>query len=659
MNGVVYFVGPSGSNEKLHKIDPVLFTLGLLVLMGCTENAPNEPAAPELGYTMADSIAADALSNSLGSAFEARDTMALNRITSELLRSPFVRANAGRMISVLEWRSYAAALLSSTEHYPAELDSMLADAKERKDTLMMFAVLNNQATVTMQRERDLAKALGYREKALRLDPRQVLISQAPDLYRQLAQDYDNVKQWDRSVVYSSQLVRHGRSTGDTSLMCIGEIHLAAEFQQLGKTDSMQRHVDEAVRLIARLPRDQRSPGGYALLAGIERQRGHHERAAPLLDSMNVSLDSAHTPRSNCPLCVMEQAWHELHSGQLTQAKAVAETMREDPDFDRSKFTQQCFHQVMDPIEVALGDYHSAYDHRARYVAIRDSMNLTSAATNLERIENNYKEDAERARRRLKEEADARLLQEQRTQRNLLLAAGLVALVFGTISYRQRRRTQKALHRSDELLLNILPAEVAEELKAKGHADARHFDKVTILFTDFKGFTEASEKLSPAELVEELNTCFKAFDGIITARGIEKIKTIGDAYMCAGGLPVPASSTPAGVVQAALEMQAFMIARKKERDALGKPAFEMRVGIHTGPVVAGIVGVKKFAYDIWGDTVNIASRMESSGEVGQVNISESTYELVKNEPGLSFTSRGKVQAKGKGEMEMYFVRHSPG
>ena len=209
-------------------------------------------------------------------------------------------------------------------------------------------------------------------------------------------------------------------------------------------------------------------------------------------------------------------------------------------------------------------------------------------------------------------------------------------------------------RSEELLLNILPKEVAEELMAKGYADAKHFDSVTILFTDFKGFTQASEKLTPQELVEELNTCFKAFDGIITARGIEKIKTIGDAYMCAGGLPDPRSSSPADVVHAALEMQAFMIARKTERDAQGKPGFEMRVGIHSGPVVAGIVGVKKFAYDIWGDTVNTASRMESSGEVGQVNISEATYAHVKDVPELSFTSRGKVQAKGKGEMEMYFV-----
>ena len=155
-------------------------------------------------------------------------------------------------------------------------------------------------------------------------------------------------------------------------------------------------------------------------------------------------------------------------------------------------------------------------------------------------------------------------------------------------------------------------------------------------------------------MDELNECFKAFDHIITARGIEKIKTIGDAYMCAGGLSGNKGSSPLQVVLAALEMQDYMVKRKTERALQGLPGFDMRLGIHTGPVVAGIVGVKKFQYDIWGDTVNIASRMESSGEIGQVNISEATHALVKATLGLRFTPRGKVQAKGKGGMEMYFV-----
>ncbi|MFT6814938.1 MAG: adenylate cyclase [Sphingobacteriales bacterium] len=246
-------------------------------------------------------------------------------------------------------------------------------------------------------------------------------------------------------------------------------------------------------------------------------------------------------------------------------------------------------------------------------------------------------------------------------RNIAFGIGFVVLLFAVGIYTRLRYVRKSKanlqvekDRSENLLLNILPADIAAELKEKGRADARDFDMVSILFTDFKGFTAASEKLSAQELVAEINTCFEAFDGIMDKYKVEKIKTIGDAYMAAGGLPVPTDDSTKNTILAALEMQSFISSRKAAHDAKGEPAFEMRVGIHTGPVVAGIVGVKKFQYDIWGDTVNTASRMESAGEVGKVNVSQSTYELLKNDPQFSFESRGKIEAKGKGEIEMFFI-----
>ena len=208
--------------------------------------------------------------------------------------------------------------------------------------------------------------------------------------------------------------------------------------------------------------------------------------------------------------------------------------------------------------------------------------------------------------------------------------------------------------SDELLLNILPSEVAEELKAKGSAYAKLINEVTVLFTDFKDFTRFSEILSPQELVAEIHECFSVFDHIMQKHEVEKIKTIGDSYMAAGGMPVNFPDSVKKTINAGLEMQEFMIRRKQERERQGLPAFEMRLGIHTGPVVAGIVGVKKFQYDIWGDTVNIAARMGDGGEIRKVNISQSTFEFIKDDPGYSFQYRGKIEAKHKGELDMYFV-----
>jgi class 3 adenylate cyclase len=312
----------------------------------------------------------------------------------------------------------------------------------------------------------------------------------------------------------------------------------------------------------------------------------------------------------------------------------------------------------------MGDYKSSVFHYESYISLRDSVLNEERIRSVNEMQEKF--ETEKRKREIRDlevkNLDSELVTERvRRGRNLLTGGGLLVLLLATGLWSRLRYVRKSRaiiakerDRSENLLLNILPAEIAEELKDKGHADARDYDMVSILFTDFKEFTQTAEKMSATELVAEINVCFKEFDAIVAKYGIEKIKTIGDAYMAAGSLPVPDERAAYNTVMAALEMSEFIVARKALREAEGKIGFEMRVGIHTGPVVAGIVGVKKFQYDIWGDTVNTASRMESHGEVGKVNISGTTYALVRSEPPFRFEPRGKIDVKGKGEVEMYFV-----
>jgi len=298
----------------------------------------------------------------------------------------------------------------------------------------------------------------------------------------------------------------------------------------------------------------------------------------------------------------------------------------------------------------LGEFEKGYDELWYALNLKDTLLSVEKYKAIADVEEKY--ESEKRLNEIQRFKEAR----NRMYFGGILMMGLIVLFgYGFVTIRKSRRLIAAeKERSEHLLLNILPTEIADELKAQGHATARDHEQVAILFTDFEEFTQISGQMTATEIVEELNMCFRAFDEICKTYGVEKIKTIGDAYMAVGGLHGPVEGSVKNTVMTALKMQQFVTTRKAERDALNQSAFEMRTGIHTGPVVAGIVGESKFQYDIWGDAVNIANRMESNGVPGKVNISQDTYEQLKDDPDFIFENRGKIEAKGKGGLQMWFV-----
>jgi adenylate cyclase len=321
------------------------------------------------------------------------------------------------------------------------------------------------------------------------------------------------------------------------------------------------------------------------------------------------------------------------------------------------------------IYAATGDFKNAYLNQVKYDDLRYKRLDEARARELTRREVNYLEERNQREITRKEAELARRdaeIQRAVATRNALIGGAtalalLVVFIYNRAQARARSNRQLAIKnaaiererkRADELLANILPESAARELKANNTVKPIRYDSVTVLFTDFKGFTQVAEVMSPEDLIEELDECFRMFDAIVLQFGLEKIKTIGDSYMCAGGLPTPNTTHPLDTVRAAIEMQRQLQQLMQRKAAEGKPVFEMRVGIHTGPVVAGVVGSHKFAYDIWGDTVNTAARMEQGSESHRINVSGTTAELIQGH--FNCTYRGDIAAKNKGKIAMYFV-----
>ncbi len=491
-------------------------------------------------------------------------------------------------------------------------------SEELNDSLRIGTALSGIGVVYLNKVETLDKALEYFFQALPIFRKINYEDGVGNVAMNIGEIYKKKKLYDSAILYLDESLDVYRNTIDATfpLNLLGEIYVEqGDFEQ-GLTYH-HRALEIAEKLEGKLELTQ-SLLGIAL--------AHYKKGG-----YKLSIESY---RQAATIARQIDAKPQLKDAYNGLAKAYAKT----------------------------GDFKKAYSYDTLYSSIKDTLYIADDDKKNQQLQFTFDLGKKEAEISLLTADQA--LKEATIQRQKIVnyAAGitgflLILVLLGFYNrYRYVRKTNKIIKderdRSQDLLLNILPEETARELESNGHAKTRFYDSVTVLFTDFKGFSTIAGKLTPIELVAELNDYFMAFDEIMGKYNLEKIKTIGDAYMCAGGIPSVNDTHPLDAVKAALAMQAYMEKRKLEKDLTGVAGWELRIGIHTGPVVAGVVGKKKYAYDIWGDTVNIASRMESNGEPGKVNISASTYHQISEH--FQCIYRGKISAKNIGEVDMYFV-----
>lgn len=442
--------------------------------------------------------------------------------------------------------------------------------------------------------------------------------------------------------------------GDKRGLATTHGNLGIVYKELGKYDEALKHQFQSLSLSKEVGNKQGLGLSYSSIGVVySLQRKYADALNYQL--MSIAIYKEIGDKKNIASDYIDICRTHLEQKQTNKAQLYADSaLQLAKEIGNMLFIKESY-KALSEVDSANGNYQLSLEHYKLFTVYKDS--ILNQDNNKQMLQMKTIYETEKKEKEIELLNKDNAIQEKEISRQKLVRNGFIAgfvfvFLFAGIFFMQRNRISKEKKRSDELLLNILPQEVAEELKEKGYADAKLIDEVTVLFTDFKGFTSMSEKVSPKQLVKDLNECFSAFDHIMEKYGMEKIKTIGDSYMAAGGLPTPNNSHASDAINAALEMRNFIAEGKAQKIAAGTPYFEIRIGIHTGPVVAGIVGVKKFQYDIWGDTVNTASRMESSGEVGKINISETTYELVKDKFNCEY--RGEIEAKGKGKVKMYFV-----
>ena len=547
----------------------------------------------------------------------------------------------------------------------AELEISLRLAYEAKDQIDIARASGVLGSI-MQMQGRYPEALDYNFKALKaFEAGKDSISIAGCLSN-IGSIYQEIENYHEALIWLNKARVIEEQFGYLEYLGNTLSNIGTCMSELGNNDEALQHYETSYQIFVQLEDEPSQADLLVNIASILAEKREYAQSHPkLLEALRISKkNNLKNSEAACNLALANELYSIATVASLEDLKKISlsnddQTLQQALEYADSSLTLNrelenlnglmLAHKIKSKILEKLGRMEDALKAHQEYTAFRDSIFHMEKDKKIAQTSMQYEFD--KKTEAAKVEQQKKDIREKNIRNSIII--GLVAsLIFLIVVLIQRNRISKEKKRSEELLLNILPEEVADELKSKGEADAVLVEKVTVLFTDFKGFTSISANMSPKELVKDLHDCFSEFDRIMDKFNMEKIKTIGDAYMAAGGLPTPNQTHAQDAINAALEMVAFIEQGKIKKIADNLPYFEIRIGVHTGPVVAGIVGVKKFQYDIWGDTVNTASRMESSGEAGKVNISETTYALVSNQ--FQCIPRGKIAAKGKGEMEMYFV-----
>ncbi|MGB5403357.1 MAG: adenylate/guanylate cyclase domain-containing protein [Robiginitalea sp.] len=480
------------------------------------------------------------------------------------------------------------------------------------------------------------------------------------VYVTIADTYSMNKNNDNARDYYHQGIALLRETDDSLSLSTGLSNAGDFYYGLGQLDSALIYFEEAGPIFEAL--EFRIGIGY-YLGSLGMVYGAQDKPEQALEKLNECLEILEAEGDYYGVAAFLPFISDIYEKQGKYRLAVQYSERSLDIATTYGLKEQIRDANLQLSELyeQLGDPGKSLKYFRQYATYKDSLSNIGLVQQMARLRTNFEVNQKQSEVNLLEkEAEISELRQKRQDAALYVALGIVILafmlaygLFRRYKYIQRTRDviEKEKARSDDLLKNILPEETADELKEYGRVQAKKFESVSVMFADFVGFTHYSEKMSPEDLVKTVDYYFSCFDQAAENHGVEKIKTMGDCYMCAAGLPFPEKDHAIQMVRLACDI-IDIVSGDGYSEVTG---FEIRIGIHSGPVVAGVVGTKKFAYDIWGDTVNIASRMESGSQAGRINISESTYLLIKDHFECEF--RGMVQVKNKGMMKMYFVKRT--